>query len=103
MTQDEARQAAHLLLGPSRTCKPCIREAGGFHCTALCERIQARELEHARERDALRAELREAWGAELEKATGSSTVATMSEADQKFCQDVGSARLKITYSRGSGT
>ena len=52
MTQEEARQRAHELLGPSK-CGPFTFDESGKsgRCKALCLRLQANEMEHAREKD----------------------------------------------------
>lgn len=47
MTQDEARQAAHLLLGPSKKCGGRDPDGGPTDCNALCLRLQVNELAHA--------------------------------------------------------
>jgi hypothetical protein len=56
VTSEEARQAAHALLGPS-VCKRDGTAAGiVYRCTALCKRLQANELRHALDVEALRRE-----------------------------------------------
>lgn len=61
MTQDEAVRAAHELLGPSKCGPFTFDESGksGRH-KALCQRLQARELEHARDLEEERRRVSEA-------------------------------------------
>lgn len=58
MTQADAAKRAHELYGPSKRCTP-RGSLRGEHHSAICLRLQANELEHARDLEASQLELDE--------------------------------------------